>query len=211
MSRADQSHRRRKNPLAAVFRAVGIILLIAIIAICVPLIVPKTMGYQLYTVVSGSMEPAVPTGSLVYIKYVKPGDIETGDIIAFYGSDAQGSIITHRVVSNSNAMGEFITKGDANAENDMNPVTYEQYVGKMVRSIPKVGGIVQTITVGSGKTVLKCVIGLAIVLQEPEVRGWRSRGYGLNFLYRKRNKNRCVITLTEKYQCDINNTYMVCY
>ena len=79
MSRADQSHRRRKNPLAAVFRAVGIILLIAIIAICVPLIVPKTMGYQLYTVVSGSMEPAVPTGSLVYIKYVKPGDIETGD------------------------------------------------------------------------------------------------------------------------------------
>ena len=51
MSRADQSHRRRKNPLAAVFRAVGIILLIAIIAICVPLIVPKTMGYQLYTVV----------------------------------------------------------------------------------------------------------------------------------------------------------------
>ena len=35
----------------------GIILLIAIIAICVPLIVPKTMGYQLYTVVSGSMEP----------------------------------------------------------------------------------------------------------------------------------------------------------
>lgn len=165
MSRADQSHRRRKNPLAAVFRAVGIILLIAIIAICVPLIVPKTMGYQLYTVVSGSMEPAVPTGSLVYIKYVEPGDIETGDIIAFYGSDARGSIITHRVVSNSNAMGEFITKGDANAENDMNPVTYEQYVGKMVRSIPKVGGIVQTITVGSGKTVLKCVIGLAIVLQ----------------------------------------------
>ena len=140
MSRADQSHRRRKKPLAAVFRAVGIILLIAIIAICVPLIVPKTMGYQLYTVVSGSMEPAVPTGSLVYIKYVEPGDIETGDIIAFYGSDAQGSIITHRVVSNSN-------------------------VGKMVRSIPKVGGIVQTITVGSGKTVLKCVIGLAIVLQ----------------------------------------------
>ena len=72
MSRADQSHRRRKNPLAAVFRAVGIILLIAIIAICVPLIVPKTMRYQLYTVVSGSMEPAVPTGSLVYIKYVEP-------------------------------------------------------------------------------------------------------------------------------------------
>ena len=83
MSRADQSHRRRKNPLAAVFRAVGIILLIVIIAICVPLIVPKTMGYQLYTVVSGSMEPAVPTGSLVYIKYVEPGDIERAILSLF--------------------------------------------------------------------------------------------------------------------------------
>ena len=217
MSRADQSHRRRKNPLAAVFRAVGIILLIAIIAICVPLIVPKTMGYQLYTVVSGSMEPAVPTGSLVYIKYVEPGDIETGDIIAFYGSDAQGSIITHRVVSNSNAMGEFITKGDANAENDMNPVNYEQYVGKMVRSIPKVGGHCPDDHCRLRKDGAEmchragnCASG-SCSSTEPEVRGWRSRGYGLNFLYRKRNKSRCVITLTEKYQCDINNTYMVCY
>lgn len=165
MSRADQSHRRRKNPLAVVFRAVGIILLIAIIAICVPLIVPKTMGYQLYTVVSGSMEPAVPTGSLVYIKYVEPKEIVEGDVIAFYGSDADGSIITHRVVSNSSAMGEFITKGDANEENDMNPVTYNQYMGKMVRSIPKIGGIVQTITGGSGKAAVGCVIGLAIVLE----------------------------------------------
>lgn len=165
MSRADQSHRRRKNPLAAVFRAVGIILLIAIIAICVPLIVPKTMGYQLYTVVSGSMEPAVPTGSLVYIKYVEPKEIVEGDVIAFYGSDADGSIITHRVVSNSSAMGEFITKGDANEDNDMNPVTYNQYMGKMVRSIPKIGGIVQTITGGSGKAAVGCVIGLAIVLE----------------------------------------------
>ena len=104
MSRADQSHRRRKNPLAAVFRAVGIILLIAIIAICVPLIVPKTMGYQLYTVVSGSMEPAIPTGSLVYVKYIQPEEIQTEDVIAFYGTDADGSIVTHRVVSNSAAI-----------------------------------------------------------------------------------------------------------
>ena len=120
MSRADQSHRRRKNPLAAVFRAVGIILLIAIIAICVPLIVPKTMGYQLYTVVSGSMEPAIPTGSLVYVKYIQQEEIQTEDVIAFYGTDADGSIVTHRVVSNSAAMGNFITKGDANSDNDMN-------------------------------------------------------------------------------------------
>ena len=165
MSRADQSHRRRKNPLAAVFRAVGIILLIAIIAICVPLIVPKTMGYQLYTVVSGSMEPAIPTGSLVYVKYIQPEEIQTEDVIAFYGTDADGSIVTHRVVSNSAAMGNFITKGDANSDNDMNPIPYANYIGKVQLSVPKLGGIFQTITGTNGKIAAVSMIGLAIVLE----------------------------------------------
>ena len=156
---------KKKNPIATICSVIGTILLIIIIAACIPLTVPKAMGYQLYTVVSGSMEPAIPTGSLVYIKYVEPKEIAEGDVIAFYGSDADGSIITHRVVSNSTAMGQFITKGDANEENDMNPVTYNQYMGKMVRSIPKVGGIVQTVTGGSGKLAVACVIGLAIVLE----------------------------------------------
>ena len=165
MSRADQSHRRRKNPLAAVFRAVGIILLIAIIAICVPLIVPKTMGFQLYTVVSGSMEPAIPTGSLVYVKYIQPEEIQTEDVIAFYGTDADGSIVTHRVVSNSAAMGNFITKGDANSDNDMNPIPYANYIGKVQLSVPKLGGIFQTITGTNGKIAAVSMIGLAIVLE----------------------------------------------
>ena len=158
-------HRRRKNPLAAVFRAVGIILLIVIIAICVPLIVPKTMGYQLYTVVSGSMEPAIPTGSLVYVKYIQPEEIQTEDVIAFYGTDADGSIVTHRVVSNSAAMGNFITKGDANSDNDMNPIPYANYIGKVQLSVPKLGGIFQTITGTNGKIAAVSMIGLAIVLE----------------------------------------------
>ena len=157
--------RKKKNPIATLCSVIGTVLLIIVVAACIPLTLPKAMGYQLYTVVSGSMEPAIPVGSLVYIKYVEPKEIIEGDVIAFYGSDAEGSIITHRVVSNSAAMGEFITKGDANEENDMNPVTYNQYMGKMVRSIPKIGGIVQTITGGSGKAAVGCVIGLAIVLE----------------------------------------------
>ena len=156
---------RRKNPIAMLLSVVGTILLIVVVVACVPLTVPKAMGYHLYTVISGGMEPEIPVGSLVYIKYVEPKEIVEGDVIAFYGSDADGSIITHRVVSNSTAMGEFITKGDANEENDMNPVMYNQYMGKMVRSIPKIGGIVQTIMGGSGKVAVGCVIGLAVVLE----------------------------------------------
>ncbi len=160
-----KGYKKRKNPIATILSVIGTILLIVVVAACIPLTVPKAMGYQLYTVVSGSMEPEIPVGSLVYIRYVEPKEIVEGDVIAFYGSDADGSIITHRVVSNSTAMGEFITKGDANEENDMNPVTYNQYMGKMVRLIPKIGGIVQTITGGSGKIAVGCVIGLAVVLE----------------------------------------------
>ena len=64
------------------------------------------------------MEPAIPTGSLVYIKEMEPKDVQVDDVIAFYGTKDAASIITHRVVENRVLMGEFITKGDANATKD---------------------------------------------------------------------------------------------
>lgn len=79
------------------------------------------MGYEIYNVVSGSMEPEIPVGSVIYVKAVSPETVEEGDIIAFTSGV---SVISHRVVSNQTVEGKFTTKGDANAENDMNPVGY---------------------------------------------------------------------------------------
>lgn len=86
------------------------LLLILLIVICLPLTVPKAFHYHVYTVISGSMEPAIPTGSLVYIKEMEPKDVQVDDVIAFYGTKDAASIITHRVVENRVLMGEFITK-----------------------------------------------------------------------------------------------------
>ena len=113
-------NRQKKSPVAAVCSVLGTLLLIIIVTVYLPITVPRAFGYEIYTVISGSMEPAIPTGSLVYVKYIQPEEIQTEDVIAFYGTDADGSIVTHRVVSNSAAMGNFITKGDANSDNDMN-------------------------------------------------------------------------------------------
>ena len=114
-----------KKPIAAtVCSVVGTILLALVIVVCIPLTVPRIAGYQIYTVISGSMEPAIPTGSLVYVRNTAPSGIEKGDVIAFYGSLENGSIITHRVVSNNSVSGEFVTKGDANAKEDMEPVSH---------------------------------------------------------------------------------------
>lgn len=111
------------------------------------------------------MEPAIPTGSLVYIKETVPEDMQKGDIIAFYGAMDSNAIITHRVVENNVLMGEFITKGDANQTEDMNPIPYDNFIGIVERSIPRVGYIAQVITSKDGKIVAGTVIGISIVLQ----------------------------------------------
>ena len=51
---------KKKNPVATVCSLLGTILLIVLIFGCIPLTVPKAFGYNIYTVISGSMEPAIP-------------------------------------------------------------------------------------------------------------------------------------------------------
>lgn len=154
-----------KKKIAHICSVIGTVLLIILIIGCLPLTLPKAFGYQMYTVISGSMEPALPVGSLVYVKYQEPESIEKKDIIAFYGSNESSSIITHRVVYNKKLSGEFVTKGDANKEKDINPISYNQYMGKVVLMIPVIGGVAQTLTTGSGKIVLFSFIGLILLLE----------------------------------------------
>ena len=73
-------------------------------------------------------------------------------MIAFYGSLENGSIITHRVVSNNSVSGEFVTKGDANAKEDMEPVSYENFLGKVTLSVPMLGGILAAVVTVPGKS-----------------------------------------------------------
>ena len=82
------------------------------ILICIPLTVPPLLDYQPYAVISGSMEPAIPTGSLVYIKGMEAQDVQEGDVIAFYGGYDSSAIVTHRVVENRVVMGEYSGAGN---------------------------------------------------------------------------------------------------
>ena len=102
---------------------------------------------------------------MVYVRHEEPDTIVKDDVIAFYSNNADGSIITHRVVSNSPAMGQFITKGDANEEKDMNPIPYNNYIGKVKLSVPVVGGIAQAATGTAGKIAAASIIGLAVILE----------------------------------------------
>ena len=151
--------------VSACLSAVSMVLLIALVLGCLPLTVPRVFGLHIYTVVSGSMEPAIPTGSLVYVRETSPEQVGAEEVIAFYGVRDSASIITHRVVENRVVMGEFITKGDANQTEDMNPIPYENFIGSVVYSIPALGRAAELLTSHDGKLVAGAVIAAALLLQ----------------------------------------------
>lgn len=154
----------KKSPVSAVCSTLGTVILILVIVFCIPITLPRTFGYQVYSVISGSMEPAISTGSLVYIRTVEPEEVEVDEVIAYYGGRDTNAIITHRVVENRVVMGEFITKGDANETNDMNPVAYDDVIGKVTLSIPKLGSVAQLLTSLQGKIAAGSAILLAVIL-----------------------------------------------
>lgn len=155
---------RKKQIAATVCSVIGTLLLLVAILVCIPLTLPRLAGYQIYHVISGSMEPAIPVESVVYVKDVAPADIQKKDVIAFHSVLGEEAIITHRVVSNNRVAGEIVTKGDANAKEDMEPVPYENVLGKVALTVPVLGKILATIATIQGKAAVGSVILLALLL-----------------------------------------------
>lgn len=142
--------------------ALSMLILLAVVAVCIPMTVPRLMGYDVYVVVSGSMEPAIPVGSALYVESAAPEKVTAGEVIAFYD---RGVVITHRVVENHVVEGEFITKGDANEENDLAPVPYASLIGRMARSVPFLGNMMAVCSGTKGKIYLACgVVGAVLLL-----------------------------------------------
>ncbi len=116
-------------------------ILVAIVFVfAVILVGMRLFGYQLYTVMSGSMEPTYHVGSLIYVKQMDPADIKENDVITFVADD-NGTVVTHRVVSIMNEKGtlRFRTKGDANTVDDAQLVHEKNVLGEPRFQIPLLG------------------------------------------------------------------------
>lgn len=100
---------------------------------------PRIMGYEAFSIESGSMAPTIPQGSLVYVKaYTEFEDYFVGDVVTF--SDlSREKYFTHRIVSADESTKTFTTKGDANADVDPSPAESMYAVGKVQFSIPFLG------------------------------------------------------------------------
>ena len=110
-----------KSKTKRILSAVSTVLVAVVVLFAVLLVGVRLIGLQVFTVLSGSMEPAYGTGSLIYVKKVDPEDIKTGDVITFM-LDAD-TVATHRVIEvipdeEDPEVIRFRTKGDANDSPD---------------------------------------------------------------------------------------------
>ncbi len=153
--------RKLQKHLVATARILASIVMIGVILVLIPLSIPRFLGYETFDIISGSMEPELPVGSLILVKSIDPYEVEEGDIIAFYSN---GAVVAHRVVKNNTMEGKFITKGDANAEKDINDPVYSQLIGRVERHYPYFGVLGSYFSTVSGKLLLGELIVCALLL-----------------------------------------------
>jgi signal peptidase len=128
-------------------------------------ILPIPGNFKILTVQSGSMEPALSVGSVIFIKPFN--EYKIGDIVT-KKTDEPGVTITHRIISQDNSSGIplFETKGDANNIADPEMVPKEMIVGKMLGSVPKLGYLIGFAKTGKGLLVVVFLPAILIILDE---------------------------------------------
>lgn len=139
----------------------GILILVSVIGSALAVTVPRFMGYDIYNVVSPSMEPEIPVGSVIYVKEAEPEDIKPGEVIAFNGSSFT---VVHRVVENRTVEGTFTTKGDANEKEDVNAVEYSALIGRVTAHFPILGGLMEIYCSTVGKAYAICFAACGAML-----------------------------------------------
>lgn len=130
--------------LPAVLAWAAVVLVTALLLVMV--LIPRLTGWVPLTVLSGSMEPGIPTGSLVAVERLEGeadvARIEVGDVITFLPNPDDPTLVTHRVVSiggMADGSPVFVTRGDANGSNDAAPVGATQVRGEVRYHVPYAG------------------------------------------------------------------------
>lgn len=119
----------------------------ALVAAAVIMVGLYIFGIRPYAVKTGSMEPAIPEGSLCFINHNIPyEELHKGQVIAF---KTRGMLVTHRIVRFEEE--GIVTKGDANNTEDTERVKKENYIGKNQAVLPYIGRFPLFVMSGTGR------------------------------------------------------------
>ena len=160
------------------FLFAALALLLAVVGI------PRVANATPYTILTSSMRPLMPPGSLVVAKETDPTTLKAGDVVTYQLRSGEPEVVTHRIKSvQQDAKGHrtFITKGDNNPKPDPKPILAEQIRGRVWYAVPYIGYLNQLIT---GKQHMIAVYVVASLLFA--YAGWMMIG---GFRDRRRERN----------------------
>jgi signal peptidase len=113
-------------------------------AVVVAVLVPRVGGATPYTILTGSMRPHYPPGTLVVAKPVRPSDVRVGMVITYQRESGRPDVVTHRVVDvgrDAHGRPEWHTQGDANPAVDPGWIRPVQLKGRLWYAVPQLGRV----------------------------------------------------------------------
>ncbi len=145
-----------KSTILRILRAVSTVLVALVLVLAFLLVGARLFGLQIYTILSPSMEPHYPTGSIIYVKKVDTADLDVKDVITFRLTDDMTA--THRIIElvpspDDPSVTLFRTQGDSNDIPDGKPVHPDDVLGSPVLAIPLLGYLAIYIQSPPGSTV----------------------------------------------------------
>ncbi|MGX1792799.1 signal peptidase I [Microbacterium sp. NPDC055312] len=174
----------RGGLLRALLNAVAVALLVGILAVgALAIAVPALTGSTALTVLTSSMEPHLPPGTMVVVRPTDAADVEPGMVLTYQLRSGEPTLITHRVtqvLAGVDGERRFITKGDNNAAADADPVREVQVRGTVWYAIPWLGWAAVAIT-GPHRAVM---VTVAVVL----LFGYAAWAFGSGLVDRMRRR-----------------------
>lgn len=173
----------KKSPIKRVRKIIKVVgnVLFGLVLACVALMVffmirsrvagtpPMVFGHYVFIVLSGSMEPSIHTGGVVFVKPVAPEELKVGDVVTFSGFAGSKALTTHRIIEvtqdEENGL-TFLTKGDANEDPDPNRTLPTNVIGKATGSAPLLGYLMSFVQTRQGlMTFILVPAGLLIIYE----------------------------------------------
>lgn len=140
--------------------------LLVVVLLLIVSVFPITSNFKILMVQSGSMEPTIHTGSVVFVKPLS--EYKINDIITFGQISKTQTPTTHRISDIKVNAGDvfYITKGDANNGPDQKEITKKEIIGKVLLDIPYFGYAVSFAKTKFGFALIIIIPALVVILEE---------------------------------------------
>ena len=142
--------------------------LVSVVLLLIFTVFNPIKSFQILRVMSGSMEPEIKTGSVVFVQKINPETLKKDDVITYASAEDTDILITHRLVAIEEKEGKtiFKTQGDANNSEDVGEISSSQIKGKVVFSLPLLGYLSVWIREPKGFGLLVVLPALLIIISE---------------------------------------------